>query len=304
MKKVLAIVGPTAAGKTELALDLAQRFNGEIISGDSVQIYKGLDIGSAKASDIQRKQVPHHLIDEKQLDEDYSVYHFQTRARKEITEIYERDRLPILVGGTGLYIKACLYDYNFTTEGSNEELLKKYENYSNEELFSELGIVDPGALETIHPHNRKRLIRALIIAKTQGETKTEMLDKQEHKLLYDALIIGLTTERSALYQRINERVEMMIESGLENEVSSLLKRDADLFSKRSMHGIGYKEWQEYFLGNQTREETITLIQQHSRNFAKRQYTWFNNQMTVEWYDIRELDREELVMRIAGWKDEQ
>ena len=303
MKQVLVLVGPTAIGKTELSLSLAKAFNGEIISGDSVQIYKGLDVGSAKITKEEMENIPHYLIDELSLEEEYSVYHFQQFARKKINEITARGKLPIIVGGTGLYIKACLYDYVFTEEESDEVKIKEYEALSNEELVEKLVKVDAEALETIHINNRKRLIRALIIAESGDETKTDMIQKQEHKLLYDAFIVGLTTERSHLYERINQRVLQMMESGLKEEVATLHQQFPALFEFRSMHGIGYKEWKAYFQGNQSEEETVAQIQQHSRNFAKRQYTWFNNQMEVQWQDINEVYQDKLLHKIKGWHHE-
>ena len=300
MKQVLVLVGPTAIGKTDLSLAFAEAFNGEIISGDSVQIYKGLDIGSAKIRKEERKSIPHYLIDELSVTEEYSVYLFQQLARKKIEEIIAKGKLPIIVGGTGLYIKACLYDYVFSEEETDERKVKEYEELSNEELAEKLMQVDPEALETIHTNNRKRLIRALVIAESGTETKTDRIQKQEHELLYDALIIGLTTERTQLYERINQRVLHMMEKGLKEEVNSLFYQYPLLFDFRSMHGIGYKEWKEYFQGNQSEEKTISLIQQHSRNFAKRQYTWFNNQMSVKWYDIDENYQEELFNEIKEW----
>ena len=303
MKQVLVLVGPTAVGKTDLSLALAEAFQGEIISGDSVQIYKELNIGSAKITSKEMKGIPHYLIDELSLTEEYSVYHFQQLARKKIDEIIEKGKLPIIVGGTGLYIKACLYDYVFSDEEANEMKIKEYEELSNKELVEKLMQVDPDALKTIHENNRKRLVRALMIAESGSETKTDMIQKQEHKLLYDAFIIGLSTERTQLYERINQRVLTMMENGLKEEVTRLYQQYPSLFDFRSMHGIGYKEWKEYFQGNQSEDKTIALIQQHSRNFAKRQYTWFNNQMEVNWYDIHEPYQAELFQAIKEWYHE-
>jgi len=303
MKQVLVIVGPTAIGKTALSIELARILDGEIISGDSVQIYQALNIGSAKITKEEMQGIPHYLMNDFTLEKEYSVYQFQQYAREKIEEIHQKGKLPIIVGGTGLYIKACLYDYEFAEEGNLDESVKEYENYSNEELVEELKEVDPKALETIHSNNRKRLIRALVIAKLGKMTKTAMIEKQEHKLLYDAFIVGMTMDREQLYERINQRVEHMIKEGLEEEVRSLLEQYPNLFELRSMHGIGYKEWAEYFLGNQGKERTISLIQQHSRNFAKRQYTWFHNQMKVQWVNIGDEYKDSLIEKIMEWYHE-
>ncbi len=200
MQKVLVIVGPTAVGKTDFGIECAALFNGEIISGDSIQIYKGLNIGSAKPTVSEQSRARHHLIDIKEADENYSVKQFQELGRSCIKDISERNRLPIIVGGTGLYIKACLYDYVFFDEDEDDY---QYPDLSNEELYELLRQKDPEALEKIHVNNRKRLIRALNIFEKHHQGISSIKKQQEHKPIYDALIIGLTADNETLYQRIN-----------------------------------------------------------------------------------------------------
>ncbi len=296
MQKVLVIVGPTAVGKTDFGIECAGLFNGEIISGDSIQIYRGLDIGSAKPTADERSRARHHLIDIKEADENYSVKQFQELGRSCIKEISERNRLPIIVGGTGLYIKACLYDYVFFDEDEEDY---QYPDLSNEELYELLRQKDPEALEKIHVNNRKRLIRALNIFEKHHQGISSIKKQQEHKPIYDALIIGLTAEKEVLYQRINKRVDRMMEEGLLEEIDGLLKKGIS-FSDQSMQGIGYKEFKAYFNKEKSLEECVEDVKINSRHFAKRQYTFFKNQLDVNWYT----DKKEALKQIERWiKDE-
>ncbi|MBR4461466.1 MAG: tRNA (adenosine(37)-N6)-dimethylallyltransferase MiaA [Erysipelotrichaceae bacterium] len=283
MEKVLAIVGPTAVGKTGFGIELARRYDGEIISGDSIQIYRGLDIGSAKPTKDELSQAVHHLIDIKGPRDRYSVKQFQDLARQYIQEISEKGKLPIIVGGTGLYIKAALYDYVFFDE---EEEDNQYEGYTNQELYDLLQEKDPAALEKIHINNRKRLIRALNIYEKHQKGISEIKAEQEHKPIYDCLVIGLTCERQELYRRIDERVDKMIQDGLFQEIQGLLDQGVT-FEDQSMQAIGYKEYKAYSEGNRTLEECIDEIKKDSRNFAKRQYTFFKNQMDMQWFEEKE-----------------
>lgn len=285
MKKVLVIVGPTGVGKSELSLELAEKYHGEIISGDSVQVYKELNIGSAKVSESARQKIPHHLVDEYDLDEAFDVRLFQQEARRLIDEISDRGNLPIIVGGTGLYINAVLKNYIFQEEPDNTQLIQKLESLSNEVLHQKLLECDPVSAHKLHPNNRQRIIRAIVIAKTTDKTKSEIEKKQRDQLLYDANIVSLTMPRDQLYERINERVLKMMEAGLLEEVESIVDEYDDAFSLRGMSGIGYKEWKPYFEEKVSKDRVVKEIQKRSRNFAKRQYTWFNNQMDVDWYDI-------------------
>ena len=289
---VLCIVGPTAVGKTKMSIELAKQLNGEIISGDSMQIYRGMDIGTAKATMDERQGIPHHLIDEKNPDEPYYVASFQQTVRAKMEEIKSRGKLPIIVGGTGLYIKSVLYDYEFAGESESKEIDEaKYGHLSNEELHAKLAAVDEAGAKDIHPNNRKRVIRALEIYETSGVKKSEMIEKQEHKMIYDACLIGLTDDRNVLYDRINKRVDTMYETGLVEEVKALFDEGIPAESQ-SIRAIGYKELYDYFKGLISLEESKELIKRNSRRYAKRQYTWFNNQMDVTWFkvDVQHFDK--------------
>ena len=289
---VLCIVGPTAVGKTKMSIELAKQLNGEIICGDSMQIYRGMDIGTAKATMDERQGIPHHLIDEKNPDEPYSVAAFQQTVRAKMEEIKSRGKLPIIVGGTGFYFKSVLYDYEFAGESESKEIDEaKYGHLSNEELHAKLAAVDEAGAKDIHPNNRKRVIRALEIYETSGVKKSEMIEKQEHKMIYDACLIGLTDDRTVLYDRINKRVDVMYETGLVEEVKALFDEGIPAESQ-SIRAIGYKELYDYFKGFISLEESKELIKRNSRRYAKRQYTWFNNQMDVTWFkvDVQHFDK--------------
>lgn len=267
---VIVITGPTAVGKTELSLFLAQKLNGEIINADSTQIYKGMTIATNKAKDL--KGIIHHLFDEKSLNIDYTVFDYQKEARKIIDDILSRGKVPIMVGGTGLYIKAALYDYHFEEKANDA-----YEGVSNDELYKQLLEVDPNT--SIHLNNRVRIINALNYYKITGKPYSEK--EKNETLLYDTLFIGLTTDREILYYKINRRVDKMFEEGLLKEAKELY--DLGIRTKAVMTPIGIKELFEYFDGNITLEEAANLIKQRSRHYAKRQYTWFNNQMQLKWF---------------------
>ena len=292
MQKVLAIVGPTAVGKTDFGIECADAFNGEIISGDSIQIYKGLNIGSAKPTEAEQSRARHYLIDIKEANENYSVKQFQELGRRCIEDIGRRSRLPIIVGGTGLYIKACLYDYVFFDEEQEDY---QYPDLSNEELYELLKKKDPEALEKIHVNNRKRLIRALNIYEKHHQGISSIKKQQEHKPIYDCLIIGLTLDKDLLYQRINQRVDRMMEEGLIREIDGLLEKGIG-FDDQSMQGIGYKEFKDYYAKEKTLDECVEEVKKNSRHFAKRQYTFFKNQLDVNWYT----DRKEAMKMIERW----
>lgn len=275
LKKVIVIVGPTSVGKTKLSIELAKKLNGEIINADSTQIYKNLDIATAKVREEEKEGIMHHLIDIKNIDEDYTVYDYQKDCRLKIDEILKKGKTPIIVGGTGLYIKAALYDYKFKTE----EIINTYENISTERLYDKLIKID--SKTDIHPNNRKRIIRALNYYSNTNEPLSSK--EKTNKLLYDSIFIGLTTNRDILYNRINKRTEEMIKNGLIDEAKKIY--DTNIRSKAVLAPIGYKELFEYFDGNITLEESIELIKQRCRKYAKRQYTWFNNQMSINWFNV-------------------
>jgi len=272
---IICIVGPTAVGKTKMSVELAKIFNGEIINADSTQVYKDLDIATAKIKEDEKENIPHHLFDFKSINEDYTVFDYQKDARREIQEITKRGKTPILVGGTGLYIKACLYDYQFEKETKKGD----YSNYSNEELYKELLKIDGNT--NIHINNRKRVERALDYF---YEHKIPMSSKDvTDKLLYDVIFVGLTTDRQILYDRINKRVDKMVESGLIEEANKIY--NMGIRTKAVMTPIGYKELFPYFEGEKELNVCLDLIKQNSRKYAKRQYTWFNNQMNVQWFNV-------------------
>lgn len=271
---VIVITGPTATGKSKLGVELAKKINGEIINADSTQVYKGLDIGTAKVTKDEMQGIKHHLIDIKNIEEDYTVFDYQKDAREKINEITKKNKVPILVGGTGLYIKAALYDYQF-----QEKKKINYDNYSDLELYQKLLKIDPNT--NIHQNNRRRVENALSNYEQFKEIPSQKV--KSLKPLYDIVVIALTTDRENLYQRINKRVDEMFKIGLEKEAKNLYDKKA--YYKSVMTPICYKELFEYFDGNITKEEAINLIKKRSRNYAKRQYTWFRHQMNVKWIDV-------------------
>lgn len=273
MNKVIVITGPTAVGKTKLSIELAKRYNGEIINADAVQVYKGLDIGSAKVTEEEKEDIPHHLFDIKEVDEEYTIYHYQKDCRKLIKEVQGRGKTPILVGGTGLYIKAALYDYKLTEEKETNT----YDNLTDEELYNKLLEVDKDIV--IDKNNRRRLIRAINYYK---ENNKSINTNTTNKLLYDAIFIGLTTDRRILYDKINTRVDIMIKDGLLNEVKAFY--DKNVRTKPLLNAIGYREIYSYFDGNISLEEATDKIKQNSRHYAKRQYTFFNHQLPIVWFE--------------------
>lgn len=272
MKPIIVIIGPTGVGKTKLSIELSKKLDAEIINGDSVSIYKKLDIGSAKPTREERKEVPHHLIDIKEPTEDYSVYQYQQDARKKIEEITKRGKRIVIVGGTGLYIKAALYNYIFT-QGTTQNT---YENLTNEELLEKIKQYDNTI--TIHPNNRKRLVRTLNKLENQ-----EPMTKEKDHCLYPIYIIGLTASRETVYDRINKRVDKMIKEGLLEEINSL--KDEYQHSKVLNSAIGYKEFYDYLFNDKQLEKVIEEIKLHSRHYAKRQYTFFNHQFQTNWYEV-------------------
>jgi len=286
-EKLFVLIGPTAVGKTKLSIELARRFNGEIISGDSMQIYKRMDIGTAKITKEEMEGIPHHLIDIKDPDEPFSVAEFQGLVRGKIAEISSRKKLPMIVGGTGLYIQSVLYDYQFTEAASDHEFRLKLEQIAEErgnlELHERLKEVDPDSAERIHPNNLRRVIRALEVYHCTGKTMTAYQQEQQPELLYDTCLVGLTMERELLYNRINKRVDLMMEQGLVEEVKDLY--DRGIRDCQSIQAIGYKELYEYFDGRMTLQEAVQNLKQNSRRYAKRQLTWFRNKMDVEWFEM-------------------
>ena len=272
--KVIVVVGPTAVGKTKISIELAKYYGCEIISGDSIAIYKDLNIGSAKPTIKEMDGIKHHLIDVMEPGEDYSVADFQKASR----EILDNNKLSIICGGTGLYIQATLFNYEFEATKRDDIIKEKYQNLSNEELFQLLKNKDPNIDENkIHMNNRKRVLRALEVIEDTGKS-IHSYDKK-NEALYDFYIVYLSLERELLYDRINKRVDMMIELGLVDEVKNLF--DRNIFPK----GIGYREFIPYFNNEISLETAIEEVKKNSRHLAKRQETWFKNQMDSHFYCV-------------------
>ena len=283
--KLIVVVGPTAVGKTALGIELAQQFNGEIISGDSQQVNRHLNIGTAKATPEEQAAVPHHLIDVRDVDANYSVYDFVAEASQAIMEIASRGKVPIIVGGTGLYLQSLLEGYHLGGEVDQEKLLayrKDLEQLSDEVLFEK--IADLG--KKIPEINRRRAIRALELAKF-GQN----LENKETN--YEALLIGLNDDRQVLYDRINHRVDLMLEKGILDEAKWLYDNHRNVQAARA---IGYKELFPYFTGDASLEDCVEKLKQNTRRFAKRQLTWFRNRMAVNFYTVSEVDFKETVIQ--------
>ncbi|MBO0482882.1 tRNA (adenosine(37)-N6)-dimethylallyltransferase MiaA [Candidatus Enterococcus courvalinii] len=307
MEKVLVIVGPTAVGKTALSIELAKKFNGEIISGDSLQVYQKLDIGTAKVTTEEMAGVPHHLIDVIEPTQRYSAADFQQSARQLIAEITARGHLPIIAGGTGLYIQSLLYDYQLGAADKQQDETKlvrqKYEafadEYGKEALWTMLKEKDPEAAEKIHWNNQRKVVRALEVLETTGFSITA--PKEQPKQLYDYYMIGLDTNREKLYERINLRVDLMLKAGLEDEARFVYQ----LGDTQASQGIGYKEFFPYFNGQDSLAEVVEQIKQNSRRYAKRQLTWFRNRLTAQWFDLIEQPEEQQVIEteIQKWLEE-
>ncbi|MGG0459461.1 tRNA (adenosine(37)-N6)-dimethylallyltransferase MiaA [Bacillus mycoides] len=302
-EKVAVIIGPTAVGKTKLSIDLAKALNGEIISGDSMQIYHTMDIGTAKVTTDEMDGIPHYMIDIKDPEDSFSVAEFQERVRKCIREITERGKLPIIVGGTGLYIQSVLFDYQFTDEAGDATYREQMEKLALERgveyIHKKLQEVDPESAERIHANNVRRVIRALEIFHTTGEKMSNQLEKQENELLYDVSLIGLTMDREMLYDRINLRVNLMIEQGLLEEVKGLHERGVR--DCQSIQAIGYKEIYDYFENRVSLEEAVSQLKTNSRRYAKRQLTWFRNKMDVAWFDVTDGEKTSEILRYIEGK---
>lgn len=294
MEKVIVIIGPTAVGKTSISIDIAKQFNGEVINGDSTQVYRNLNIGTAKITEEDKEGVVHHLMDILEPNENFSVADFQYLVRKKITEINKRGKVPIIVGGTGLYVQAVLFDYEFSEATSNEKLRKELEEFvqenGNDVLHERLAAIDPISAQNIHVNNVRRVIRAIEVYEDTGIPFSEYILKQKKEMLYDATIIGLTMDREKLYERINLRTDIMMESGFLKEVEELyeyLPREC-----QSLHSIGYRELYDYVEGKLPLEDSIEVIKQHTRRYAKRQLTWFRNKLDVNWFDVTTGNRKE------------
>lgn len=289
--KIICVVGATASGKTDLAVKLAKAVDGEIISADSMQVYKNMPIATAVATKEEQDGVPHHLVEFLNTDQTFSVADFVERAKVLIDEITARGRVPIIAGGTGLFVDSLVKNISFSEVGSNAEIRNELAEKSNEELFEKLVALDPKSAENIHPNNRKRVIRALELCMS-GTSKTE---QNENSMLidspYDALYIGIGyQDRQKLYDRINKRVDLMLEAGLENEARQMLGKQG----LTARQAIGHKELQPYIDGNITLDEAVEGLKRETRRYAKRQLTWFRRNENINWLYADEMSRDELV----------
>lgn len=303
---VLAIVGPTASGKTALSVELAKKINGEVINGDSTQVYKGFDIGTAKITEEEMDGVPHHLFDILAPTENFSVAEYQTAVRDCIEEIRSRGKVPIIAGGTGLYVQSVIYDFRFTEEVADPEIRARLEaeleTNGAEALYQKLMQLDPIGAEKIHPNNHRRVIRALEIIEITGETKAEHEQNQGDQALYHHLIFGLEMDREILYDRINRRTDLMMEAGFLAEVEGLMAEG--LKDTPAMKAIGYRELQQYIEGQLSYEGAIEAIQKGTRNYAKRQMTYFKNKLDIHWLNAERGTEENLQDIIIKLKDFQ
>lgn len=292
---VIVIVGPTAVGKTELSIALAKAWNGEIISGDSMQVYKGLDIGTAKITQEEMQGIPHYLINEVTPDVSFTAAKFKQATKNYIHAIDSRDKLPIIVGGTGLYIQSVFYDYSFGESAENPTYRKELEQLNKEVLWQKLKQLDSVSAANIHKNNKQRVIRALEVIKATGSPFSKLQTQQTLIPDFRPFFIGLDLPRELLYAKINTRVEAMVQKGLIEEARMLYNQSLDP-KLPAMKGIGYKELFPFFRGEITCEEALMQIKQNSRRFAKRQLTWFRNRMDINWLQANDLNKYEQVAR--------
>ncbi|GFI47269.1 tRNA dimethylallyltransferase [Lachnospiraceae bacterium] len=304
-QKLIILTGPTAVGKTALSIQLAKRIGGEIVSADSMQVYKYMDIGSAKITKEEMEGVPHHLIDVLEPSEEFHVFRFQEMAKEAIEGIYGRGHIPILAGGTGFYIQAVLYDIDFSEEKNQTAVRRELEGQAREKgnlyLHNCLREVDPVSAELIHPNNTKRLVRALEFYQLNGGPISEHNRREREKEpFYDSRYFVLNDERQKLYQRIDRRVDEMLAAGLVGEVARLREMGFDK-TMASMQGLGYKEMLSYLEGECTLEEAVYLIKRDTRHFAKRQLTWFRRERNVAWINKGEFgyDGEKMLEFMMG-----
>ena len=297
---LVVIAGPTAVGKSDIAVELALRFNGEIISADSVQLYKYFNIGAAKLTNEEQKGIPHHLFDILEPDQPFSVADYQKLARKKIQEINERGKLPFLVGGTGLYIQAVIDPFEFPETTGHEEIRKKlreiWSQGGKEELYQRLQKIDPDAAQRIHPNDFRRISRALEVYYLTGKTISSYISKRK-KSFYNLAMVGLTRKRTELYHRIEARVDKMFADGLVEEVKSILDMGYDPKIK-PLQSLGYKQVVEYLMGDCDQAEAIASTKKATRNYAKRQLTWFRRDDRIRWFSLSEERTEQLLKRIA------
>ena len=286
--KVIVIVGPTATGKTSLSIELAKKINGEIVSCDSMQIYKDMNIGSAKPTLDEMQGIKHYMIDIVKPDERFSVAEYKKQAEMAIEEILEKEKIPIVIGGTGLYANSLIYGIEYNEIKFDEKYREGLENIARskhglEKLYNKAKEIDNIAMEKISPNDKKRILRVLEIYHSTGKTKTELeIESRKNEVRYDYKVFAIDIKRDILYERINKRVDIMVNNGLIDEVKDLLNK-YDKFPT-AMQGLGYKEVVEYLNGLTTKEEMIEKIKQETRRYAKRQLTWFRKNKQIIWLD--------------------
>lgn len=304
--KLICIVGPTGVGKSKVGVELALKLNGAIISADSMQVYRGLDIGTAKITELETKGVPHYLIDIVDPDDSFSVADFQLLAREKISEITARNKLPILVGGTGLYIDSLISPYKFQEHPINEarraELVELASRVGNHFVHGLLSKVDPKLAAKLHPNDIRRVIRGIEYYESTGKKISSnyfQADQCEQESDFEVILIGLTMERQKLYERIELRIDEMINAGLVEEVKLLLDKG---YSPElvSLQGLGYKEIIGYFYGEYSLHEGIRLLKRNTRRFAKRQFTWFNRRSSIKWFTVESKNMLEIVREISDY----
>lgn len=296
-KQIIIIAGPTAVGKTEYAIETAKAINGEIVSADSMQLYKYMDIGSAKPTPEELSQVKHYLVDEIDPREKFSVAKYQKLAKAAIREIFDKGKVPVISGGTGLYINSLMYEMDFAAPPSDEAFRKEIEDMAlkkgRDYIHSKLAELDPDAAARIHPNNVKKVIRAIEAAQNGNKVK-DFDNAQVPAADYDVLLAGLTRDRAELYERINRRVDILIEKGLVEEVSSLMQMGLG-YDDISMKGIGYKEIIGSLEGKYTIEEAIELIKKNTRHYAKRQLTWLRRYDNIKWFNLSSYEDKTMAM---------
>jgi tRNA dimethylallyltransferase len=292
-QNLLVLLGPTAVGKTPISIDIAKKLNGEIISADSMQIYKYMDIGTAKVTTEEMDNIPHYMLDIVYPDEEFTVADFKKESENYIKDINKRGNLPIIAGGTGLYLNSIVYELKFTKVASNEDLRQKYNNlaktHGNQYIHDILSTIDPISSERINPNDRKRIIRAIEIFYETGKPMSYYnKDFRKETNKYNLAMIGLTMDRAKLYSRINERVDIMINDGLIQEVNMLMDMG---YNKKlvSMQGIGYKEIASYLEKEIELDEAIEMLKRNTRKYAKRQLTWFRRDNRIKWIDVNQFD---------------
>ena len=306
-RKIIVICGPTAVGKTEYAIETALKVNGEIVSCDSMQLYKYMDIGSAKPTAEEQARVKHYLVDEIDPAHAFSAAKYQALAKKAIEEIFAKEKTPVIAGGTGLYLNALLYDMDFSAPPRNDayrdQLYREADEFGPEYLHKKLANADPDAANRIHPNNIKKVVRALEAAE-EGKKVRDFSKDLQPTADYDAILIGLTRNREELYDRINRRVDLLIKRGLLEEVRELLAKgltEGDI----SMKGIGYKEIIAYYHGQYSLQEAIDLVKKNTRHYAKRQLTWFKRYKEMKWFNISEYDSDaDCLKEIFQWLEKK